>query len=886
MTTPPPNRVTARVLPSETPIPDTSTRRRRTGARVRRATATVLMGLLGTLLVFVGFGGSMQTASAGPIDSMKKAMCSYTEEAPAARTNLSEDSLFGKTGAPKDATSITAYEAFGTTGLYWSNFEIEIDGCVGNMFVGMLANQAFSFSTTVTRLTISTYSWATDGDLLDSFTDPLDCVIAGCEGSKGLADTLFLTYLLPVIVLGAVWAAWNGLFKKRTMHTTQGIVWMLGATTFAMIFLAQPGLIADKSNAVVSDISQTITNGVTGISAGTVGAKDPCYLRPSEDDRGNRIAKCSMWKAMVYTPWVSGQYGTTTVKALPGATATIGDRNPDKNGIDDLRLAQVDAQTLSNDEDPGDEASEWEAIKEKVTDEDSGIDAELWKGNNNDHRLAVGMASVAAALFLGILVILISFSTVVLSVGMILLIMMAPVFLLVGVHPGFGRGIALKWLELLLGTMFKRIVLTAVLAILVGMYQVILATPMPWLSQIALIIAMGMGAIVFRKPLLETLNVIQLGGSSTGMESGLARESKQAMGGAMGALGGGFAAAKVGGLGAVLPGAVKGGISGSRSGSPLRAASVGMGAGRRVGNREQAADNKREREQEQAENGGTDAQPGQRKAAPRAGTGPKNTAERDREEQDRAQDDLWRATTPSLDDILPPVDVPGDPGATRTPRVVGPVLSDDDTATIPVVPDTGSTAPGTTVPGTTPRPQSPNAPSGPGAPSVGVTPDGVPTAPGVVPAVPTLPGSTSGGVPTAPPAATTPRPAGMPTAPTAGVSPVPAGVPQHPVQTPQAAQASVPAPVGAPRHTAPAQTAPPVQQAAAPSPSDQQRLAHLESMIRQTQEEIQFNETHGNKTSEAAALTQDARNAVSDWQAEASRLKGSGTTGTPRPGTR
>lgn len=835
MTTPPRNRVTARVLPPETSATDSAPRRRRAGERARRATATVLMALLGTMLVFIGFGGSTQSASAGPIDSMKKAMCSYTEEAPPARANLSEDSLFGKTGAPKDAKSITAYEAFGTTGMFWSNFEIEIDGCVGNMFVGMLANQAFSFATTTTRLTISTYGWATDGDLLDSFTDPLDCVIAGCAGQDGLADTLFLTYLLPIIVLGAVWAAWNGLFKKRTMHTTQGIVWMLGATTFAMIFLAQPGLIADKANSVVSNVSQTITNGVTGISAGTVGSKDPCYIKPSkdnEDTRGNRIAKCSMWKAMVYTPWVSGQYGTTTVKDLPGATATIGDRNPSKGGIDDLRLAQIDAQTLGDDEDLGDEATEWEAIKDKIVADDSNVDAELWKGNNNDHRLAVGMASVAAAIFLGILVILISFSTVVLSVGMILLIMMAPVFLLVGVHPGFGRGIALKWLELLLGTMFKRVVLSAVLAILIGMYQVILATPMPWLSQIALIIAMGMGAIVFRKPLLETLNVIQLGGSSTGMESGLARESKQGMGATMGALGGGFAAAKVGGLGAIVPGAVKGGISGSRSGSPMRAASIGMGAGRRVGTREQAADNKREKEQDKQESGESQGG-GKRKAAPRAGAGPKNTAERDRDEQDRAEDDLWRAKNPSLDDILPPVVVPGTPGTPGTPvapgagapRVVGPVLPNDDTATIPAQPGAGATAPatttpGTTTPGATPRPQSPNAPSGPGTPAAGAVPAGVPTTPGI-PAAPTLPGSTNSGVPTAAPTTATPRPTGMPTAPAPSTgttsASVPAGIPQHPVQTPQAAHPSSGVPASAPRHTAPAQAAPPVQATAAPA---------------------------------------------------------------------
>lgn len=763
MSTPTGSRVIARVLPDthslggnvEGPGNDRGQRRGRgssrgasrgaSGAsRAARAASTVMIALLMALVTFSGFTGSTQTATAGPIDSMKKFICGISDETPGARADNGMEALYGGR-APSFKSgqegALTAYEDYGLMGMYWSNYDQETDGCFDNMVNNMLAAEIFNGANLLTGVTVSTFAWATDGDLLDSFTDPLTCVVAGCDGGKGLKDTLFLTYLLPVIVLGAVWAAWNGLFKKRTMHTTQGIVWMLCATTFSLIFLAQPGLIADKSNEVIGGITANITNGVTGITSSTVTKSDPCYLPTDSKDRGNRIAACSMWKAMMFTPWVTGQFGTAAHKPIPGVEATI--QGHDK-AVDDIRLAQLDAQTNSGGDDTDENEGQWESVRDKVMNgEAEGVDAALWQGEEGSHRLTVALSSLVAAICLGALVVVISFATVVMSVGMILLIIVAPIFLLVGIHPGFGRGIALKWLELLLGTMFKRIVLAAMLSILIGMYQVILAAPMPWLSQIALIIAMGVGVFVFRKPMLDTLNVVQLGGSATGMEAGLQREAKQATGGTIGAVAGGLAASRIGGMDAMVKGAVKGGIAGSRSGSPMRAASIGHGAGRRVGTRDRSEDAREERED------------GKRKKTAAAGTtrpGTKDTAEREAQ-QARAQDQQWVQQQPSLDEVLAGAESSGGAGASvpRPSAQPGGSLTREeweamDTqaqgqhvaqgGVIPHLPEASGAPQGGATAGAVPRPV--------GAPSTATTmpapPTGLPAAPAGLP--------TSAGVPT------------------------------------------------------------------------------------------------------------------------------------------
>src|SRR5207237_10583050 len=71
----------------------------------------------------------------------------------------------------------------------------------------------------------------------------------------------------------------------------------------------------------------------------------------------------------------------------------------------------------------------------------------LFQGNQWTTRLEIAFAAMFAALVAGLLILLIALTLIVLKLGFLLLLVAGPFFLIVGTHPGFGRGVAFRWFE-------------------------------------------------------------------------------------------------------------------------------------------------------------------------------------------------------------------------------------------------------------------------------------------------------------------------------------------------------------------------------------------------------------------------------------------------------
>ena len=512
----------------------------------------------------------------------------------------------GLANSPEASTAVTAYEWYGSSGLNWSwytedcwNTTIFLDADI--------SNQIFNGVKVVVVTSIAMFQWASSPTLMSDFSKPLDCLVLGCNGAQGLKNSLFLGFLEPIIVLGALYMGWVGLGKKRTMEAAQSAIWMIATTIFALIFMSYPSLIANGASSVVSQITGAAMESITGMVATATGSSDRrehlgdpnpspasdqslCSLPSGAPDAGMREAACSMWQAMLYTPWASGQFGVSPGQPL------VGDQNVrigDKTLVNaDLRVQMLDAGTIDHDEQlkwsdtlQKQNADEWQNLKDKAV---KASWFQAWSGQGGS-RIPVALVAFLAGCCVGLMVLLTSFSTVVLNLGMIMLILVSPIFLLVGVHPGFGRRIGLKWLELLLSTIFKRVLMGIILAALIGIYQIIMSAPLGWWSQMVMVIGVTVGMLMYRKPILEAFNIVNLGGSTSGLESrrsggaGAARAGKRGAGAIAGGIAGGGQSAGSGG--SWLSGALAGAMLGGRSGSPLRAATMGSAAGRRVGGR-------------------------------------------------------------------------------------------------------------------------------------------------------------------------------------------------------------------------------------------------------------------------------------------------------------
>lgn len=543
---------------------------------IRRTAVAVLLAVVGALVLVGGPSGTTaEPAQAIGLDFCPGFLKNEDAPPPASYREGVEAITPTVDGVTNKTKAVTAYEQFGSSGLFWSRYDE--DCSVFGPGKNMVANTFFSFATATTSITLGLYAVATDPDMMEPFMKPVNCLVKGCAGSKGLDDALYLNFLTPIIVLGALWAGWTGLVKKSTTQAWQGGLWMVGAAAFALFFMANPTGIANTANNLVASGNAITASAVTSATSSATPKSDICYLPEGAKNYGQRVSSCSIWKALSWAPWSTGQFGVPESQALPDKK--VGEKcSFSGKAWKDMRVTQLCAQTITRDDvrspnvddiaasvfggkENESKAQIWDGIKDQVGENSA------WAGKDPGSRINIAFAAFIASMAAGLVIMIICFSNVVLALAMVLLIMAAPIFLLIGAHPGVGRGVALKWLELLLSTVVKRLILGFFLALLVGMYQIIITTDMSTIAKVILLMAVGVAAMIFRKPMMEALNVVNLGGTQTGIEQGgqgaLQQAGNTATGATAGAIGAAFAG---GGLGAILGASASSGMA-SRGGS-------------------------------------------------------------------------------------------------------------------------------------------------------------------------------------------------------------------------------------------------------------------------------------------------------------------------------
>ncbi len=128
----------------------------------------------------------------------------------------------------------------------------------------------------------------------------------------------------------------------------------------------------------------------------------------------------------------------------------------------------------------------------------------------------------------GVLVLLISVTLILLKLSFLLLLIVGPFFLLIGAHPGFGRVVAMRWIELLIGVLLKQAAVALVLSVLLYCYALIMGTTdavLPWALKILMIALVSVAAFIYRKPFQHLFSAVGYGmiGSADRADSDLAR---------------------------------------------------------------------------------------------------------------------------------------------------------------------------------------------------------------------------------------------------------------------------------------------------------------------------------------------------------------------------
>ena len=406
----------------------------------------------------------------------------------------------------------TLYDNYGVAGQFWAATDMQcsdMTSLIGNNVAGMV----FDAAKAVDRVTITVYQSAAGNGILSWLSSTVNRLISS------LGNAIYFPYLAPVVLLGVMWLAWHGLIRKRATRTIEGTVWMVLACAAAIWLIGRP--------ADFTGVGQSVSNGVTQVlnvafsklpnpgqgNCVPVQAGDPQALSGGSFGftQGNGLVDQNaneLWSALICKPWLDGEFGTTQFATGHGG----------QTAVNTYGRQLLWAQAIAANEHPTAalikaKQATYSGIAADLKQNDPSV-YPLFQGNQWTSRLEIGFAALFAALVAGVLVLLIAITLIILKLGFLLLLIAGPFFLIVGTHPGFGRVVAMRWFEMIVGVLLKQVAVAIVLSVLLYAYSLIMGTTdavLPWALKILMIALVTIAVFIYRKPFQHLFSAVGYG---------------------------------------------------------------------------------------------------------------------------------------------------------------------------------------------------------------------------------------------------------------------------------------------------------------------------------------------------------------------------------------
>ena len=408
----------------------------------------------------------------------------------------------------------TLYDNYGVAGQYWAATGLQcsdMTSLIGNNVAGMVFDMAKSLD----RVTITVYQSAAGADILSWLSGDVDQLISA------LGRAVYFPFLAPMVIIGAIWLAWQGLVRKRATRTFEGTVWMVIACAAAIWLIGRP---ADFTN-----VGTTVSNGVTSVLntafANLPATKGSNCLPVNTGDKQSVMANYSftsgnglvdknaneLWTVLVCKPWLNGELGTTQY-AAPGT-------NQPQTVVNLYGRQLLWAQAVAANENATSTAlvnakqATYNGIATELKQTNPAVYS-LFQGDQWTTRLEIGFEALFAAVAAGLLVLLIALTLIILKLGFLLLLVAGPFFLIIGIHPGFGRVVAIRWFEMLVGVLMKQVAVALTLSVLLYCYSLIMSTTdqaLPWALKIMMIALVTVAVFIYRKPFQHLFSSVGYG---------------------------------------------------------------------------------------------------------------------------------------------------------------------------------------------------------------------------------------------------------------------------------------------------------------------------------------------------------------------------------------
>jgi hypothetical protein len=406
----------------------------------------------------------------------------------------------------------TLYDNYGVAGQFWAAHGLQcsdMTSLIGNNVAGIVFDAAKS----IDRVTITVYQSAAGNNILTWLQDAVNKLITA------LGNAIYFPYLAPVVILGAIWLAWQGLIRKRATRTIEGTLWMVVAATAAIALIGHPAAFTGVGTAVSNGTTAVLNTAFAKLPAPTnsnclpVAQGDPQSVAANYAfTSGNGLVDENadeLWSVLVCKPWLLGELGTTQYNPLGQGPQTV---------VDTYGRQLLWSQAFAANETPTTALSQakqstYSGIAASLQQNEPAI-YPLFQGNQWTTRLEIAFGAMFAALVAGLLILLIALTLIVLKLGFLLLLVAGPFFLIIGTHPGFGRIIAIRWFEMLVGVLMKQVAVAIVLSVLLYCYSLIMGTTdqaLPWALKILMIALVTVTVFIYRKPFTHLFSAVGYG---------------------------------------------------------------------------------------------------------------------------------------------------------------------------------------------------------------------------------------------------------------------------------------------------------------------------------------------------------------------------------------
>lgn len=282
------------------------------------------------------------------------------------------------------------------------------------------------------------------------------------------------------------------------------------------------------------------------------------------DKMGMTVAtvSCGIWKAMVLDPYSIASFGTTfddldtkdpsargskyvaaaegvsaddfcvpmgssrTAKEMKGGTLILDSGNKLCNIAGYQLYLRTDAQASGDNRGSSDRAGASNSDNKELTPyqenwyklvEVAGNNDGMWaawtsQSNSGVGKITMSIIALMVSIFATIVIFSTSFFALIYYISGVLLMSFAPLFLLIGVHPGRGKRMMLGWLEKLVSSVLKYLVSAAFVVVTISLYGGIMSASTGLGYTLIFSIVITCALLMYRKEFVEMMGKVNMGG--------------------------------------------------------------------------------------------------------------------------------------------------------------------------------------------------------------------------------------------------------------------------------------------------------------------------------------------------------------------------------------